>query len=146
MKKLILLLISAFLLAGFVYMIGDSKTKKEGSDLFSKKQECQEYIDEIENKLQEEEDKIRAEDIAMSSGVYAEYKLDKVFYSSSRNSCLYVYVFEAFNNNNSLFYRSLELVDYLTGETLELASTSPSSDDYWTFKDNFYINLVSRYE
>ncbi|MFA5124749.1 MAG: hypothetical protein WC473_02910 [Patescibacteria group bacterium] len=114
--------------------------------LLLQKQECQKYINEIEKKLQDKEDKVRAEDIAMSSGVYAEYKLDKIFYSSSRNSCLYVYSFEAFKDDHSQFYKSFELIDYLTGESLELASVTPSEYNWLSFKDDFYTDLVSQYE
>ncbi len=68
---------------------------------FQKKQECLKYKEKIEKKLQEE--------VSWVS------KLDIIFYSSEKDSCLYSYIYSWKNGNNYAY-----IIDYLTNEKIKI--------------------------
>jgi len=99
-------------------------------DLFQKKQECQQYREQIEAKLKE---------LAFfnpDTGYQSTSFLEKLFFSPKANTCLYV-VKEWGLVNKKLTWETLTLNDALTGEILTSSLREVGNKDYLQRKQAF---------
>lgn len=88
-------------------------SKPIGNDVeFERKQKCQTFVDEIKAILKKND-----EEMFYDEDMYYRSRLDKVFYSNSRNSCLY-YVTETMYGDGKPETESFLLFDFLENELL----------------------------
>jgi len=87
------------------------QTEEQINKDFERKQKCQTYMSEISKSLQKNDHEMTYGDISQYSDV------DRIFYSKSRNSCLYV-VTKALWSGGKPVTESFLLYDFLQNELL----------------------------
>lgn len=103
-------------LAVFAYINLKSQTTEVSMEVrheasFSQKQECASYRNEIESRISDEY-------IWSDSAGSAHSELDEVWYSISRNSCLYSFKQQRFYSYDKSTVNSYSIYDYLQNTTL----------------------------
>lgn len=115
MKKhlLLLLVISVFFISGCT-----STSKLSQDELFEKKQTCESYKSQME---------------ADAERYYWEIYIwvINIFYSSKRNSCLYIAKFNYKKLASDIADMSIEIHDFLTKETLWIATPENIKELKW---------------
>lgn len=99
-------------------------------NLFQKKQECQSYRVQIEAKLKE------LDFFNPDTGYQSAHFLEKLFFSSKANTCLYVEKEWGFVNKK-LTWETLILNDALTGEILTSSMREMGSKNYLQQEQGF---------
>ncbi|MEK7719796.1 MAG: hypothetical protein AAB347_09335 [Bacteroidota bacterium] len=102
-------------------------------ELFSKKQDCQKYIPDIQRRLDQEED-----NSVLALTIF--YNLENVFYSVSMNSCLYVST-ERMSFDNDTNFITYVVSDALTGQLLMNTSEKVTPENVTNTGEQFKIYL-----
>ncbi len=117
MKKILIVSV----LLGSIILAGCSQKQLSQDELFQKKQECGSYKEAIKSEIKSG---IEKENWKTLEQLWVSIYVKEVFYSSERNSCLYIY------NNQNNWYSNYYLVDHLTKEYIMWYGETISSSEY----------------
>jgi hypothetical protein len=140
MKKFLIcsLFLSLSLLTGCLKTNQNNETdeiKAIQNQNFEKKQECANYLSNIEKKLKNDDLELNSK-LLKDNNTICESKLDEVFYSPYVNSCVYAYTKVCSSSINSMIVEYY-IIDYLSQQNLFFKSKlgSEKNDVYVQFSD-----------
>jgi len=144
MKKIFLILVVFVLISAGCKSAQQESTPTSQSttltaqQIFDKKSHCAGYKSQIEAELE----KMYFENPKTGTQIY--YSLDKIFYSPSRNSCLYTYSGMTLVKGK-LTWQDFQLKDYLSNELLTSVMVVVGEDNLLD-KQNTFDSIVKDYE
>jgi hypothetical protein len=110
-----------------------------GTAAFRHKQDCARYVVTAQQQLS------RYDESSSYPGWNTVSTLDRVFYSNSQNSCLYVWTSATYDSKNQHISDLLAVSDVLSGQRLMNVLATWGSPDYARFQREFDDELI-KYE